>query len=137
MGGAVFILAINMSLAGLLAAAFFLVGLYDRGQSASRWLAAAYLCAVPYYAVEAAIPFFDDATVPVVLGFAVFLLATVLFNAGVARKYAVPCPWRLMAVLFVLSVAAVAAVQELPRQAFLRMMAYQARSPSCRSSPPR
>lgn len=126
MGGAVFILAINMSLAGLLAAAFFLVGLYDRGQSASRWLAAAYLCAVPYYAVEAAIPFFDDATVPVVFGFAVFLLAAVLFNAGVARKYAAPCPWRLMAVLFVVSLAAVAAAQDLPRQAFLRMMAYQA-----------
>lgn len=126
MGGAVFILAINMSVAGLLAAAFFVVGLYDRSHSASRWLASAYLCGVAYYAVEAAIPFFDDATVPVVVGFAVFLLATVLFNAGIARKYGVPCPWRLMAVLFVLSVTAVAAVQELPRQAFPRMMAYQA-----------
>ena len=126
MGSAVFILAINMSVAGLLATAFFLVGLYDRSQSASRWLASAYLCGVAYYAVEAAIPFFDDATIAVVFGFAVFLLATVLFNAGVARKYGVPCPWRLMAVLFVLSVAAVAAVQDLPRHAFPRMMAYQA-----------
>jgi len=126
MGSAFFILAINMSVAGLLATAFFLVGLYDRSQSASRWLASAYLCGVVYYAVEAAIPFFDDATLAVVFGFAVFLFATVLFNAGVARKYGVPCPWRLMAVLFVLSVAAVAAVQDLPRHAFPRMMAYQA-----------
>lgn len=126
MGGAVFILAINMSVAGLLATAFFLVGLYDRSQSSSRWLAFAYLCGVAYYAVEAAIPFFEDARLPVVFGFAVFLLATVLFNAGVARKYGVRCPWRLMAALFFISVAAVAAVQELPRQSFPRMMAYQA-----------
>lgn len=126
MGGAVFILAINMSVAGLLAAAFFVVGLYDRSRSASRWLTFAYLCGVAYYAVEAAIPFFDDATVPVVVGFSVFLLATTLFNVGIARKYGVSCPWRLMTVLFVLSVAAVAAVQELPRQSLPRMMAYQA-----------
>ncbi|HHZ10811.1 MAG TPA: GGDEF domain-containing protein [Rhizobiales bacterium] len=126
MGSAVFILAINMSVASLLATAFFLVGLYDRGQSASRWLAFAYLCGVGYYAVEAAIPFFVDATLPVVFGFALFLGATVLFNVGVSRKYGVSCPWRLMAALFVVSVAGVAAVQELPRHAFPRMMAYQA-----------
>jgi len=126
MGGAVFILAINMSVAGLLATAFFIVGLYGRSESGSRWLAFAYLCGVVYYAVEAAIPFFEDARLPVVFGFAVFLLATVLFNAGVARKYGVRCPWRLMATLFVVSVAAVAVVQELPRQSFPRMMAYQA-----------
>lgn len=126
MGSAVFILAINMSVAGLLATAFFLVGLYDRSQSASRWLAFAYLCGVGYYAVEAAIPFFEDARLPVVFGFAMFLGATVLFNVGVSRKYGVSCPWRLMAVLFVLSVAVVAAVQDLPRHAFPRMMAYQA-----------
>lgn len=126
MGSAVFILAINISVAILLATAFFLVGLYDRGQSASRWLAFAYLCGVGYYAVEAAIPFFVDATLPVVFGFALFLGATVLFNVGVSRKYGVSCPWRLMAALFVVSVAGVAAVQELPRHAFPRMMAYQA-----------
>lgn len=126
MGGAVFILAINMSVAGLLATAFFLVGLYDRSQSAPRWLAAAYLCGVAYYVVELATPFFADATPAVVLGFAMFLGATVLFNAGVARKYDVSCPWRSMAILFVVSVAAVAAVQELPRHALPRMMAYQA-----------
>lgn len=126
MGSAVFILAINMSVAGLLATAFFLVGLYDRNQSASRWLASAYVCGLGYYAVEAAIPFLGDATPAVVFGFAVFLLATVLFNVGIARKYAAHCPWGLMAVLFVVSVAAVAAVQELPRHSFVRMMAYQA-----------
>ena len=126
MGGAVFILAINMSVAGLLAAAFFVVGLYDRVQSASRWLALAYLCGAGYSAVEAVIPFFENATPPVVFGFAVFLGATMLFNAGVSAKYGVRCPWRLMAVLFVISVAAVWAAQDLPRHAFPRMMAYQA-----------
>ena len=86
MGSAVFILAINMSVAGLLATAFFLVGLYDRSQSASRWLASAYLCGVAYYAVEAAIPFFDDATIAVVFGFAVFLLATGGLKCAGARE---------------------------------------------------
>jgi len=124
--GAGFILAINLVVAGLLAAAFLTVAAYDRARIAARWLAFAYLIGVVYFAAEASIPFFDDAKPAVVFAFALFLAATTVFNVGVARRYEVPVPWRLLAGLFVISVVGVALTQEQPRESFLRMMIYQA-----------
>lgn len=126
MGDAVFILVVNMSVGGLLAVAFLLVGLVDRRKTAARWLGAAYLGGVAYFAVEAIIPFVDDAKPLVIFGFAVFLAAAVLFNIGLSRKYEVRCPWGLMIVVFALSVPLVAVTQELPRDSLGRMMSYQA-----------
>ena len=71
-------------------------------------------------------PFVTDARWPVVLAFTLFLAATAAFNVGIARKYEVVFPWLTSAVVFAVSVAAVALVQDLPRHSFVRMMAYQA-----------
>lgn len=126
MSGAGYILAINLTVAGILATAFLMVAVYDRARVSARWLAFGYFLGVAYLAVEAAIPFVSDAHFPVVLAFALFLTATVAFNVGVATKYEVTFPWRLSAAMFVISVVAVAFVQDLPRHSFVRMMAYQA-----------
>jgi diguanylate cyclase (GGDEF)-like protein len=115
-----------MVVAGLLAAAFLTVAVYDRARIAARWLAVAYLLGVAYFAAEASIPFFNDAKPAVVFAFALFLAATAVFNAGAARVYEVAAPWMLVAVLSVASVIAVALVQDLPRHSFTRMMTYQA-----------
>lgn len=126
MGSAGYILAINLIVAGLLAAAFLMIAVYDRARVSARWLALAYFLGVAYLMAEATIPFVADARWPVVLAFALFLAATTAFNVGVARKYDVTFPLRLSAVVFVISVVAVASVQDLPRHSFVRMMAYQA-----------
>lgn len=126
MSGAGYILAINLTVAGILATAFLMVAVYDRARVSARWLAFGYFLGVAYLAVEAAIPFVSDAHFLVVLAFALFLTATVAFNVGVATKYEVTFPWRLTAAMFVISVVAVAFVQDLPRHSFVRMMAYQA-----------
>lgn len=125
MGSADFILIINLFVAGLLAAAFMTIAVYDSGRVSARWLAVSYLLGMAYFAIEFSIPAFADARFPVVAAFAVFLGATIAFNGGLAHKYGVRPPWPPM--LFFLAVASVAVylVQDLPRHSLARMMAYQ------------
>jgi diguanylate cyclase (GGDEF)-like protein len=123
--GAEFILAINLVVAGLLAAAFLMISTYERTRVPGRWLGAAYLLGMAYFLAEASIPFFTDAKLPVVVAFAAFLAATAAFNVGIARKYGIAVPWRLFVGLFVVSLVAVTLVQDLPRHSFTRMMTYQ------------
>lgn len=126
MSGAGFILAINLLVAGLFAASFMMIAVYDVRQRAAPWLALAYATGMVYSIVEFAIPFTTYARPVVVASFASFLAALVLFNAGLARKYDRVVPWRTMVAISLLSVAAVYFVQDLPRHSFVRMMTYQA-----------
>ncbi|KQU92227.1 diguanylate cyclase [Mesorhizobium sp. Root102] len=125
MSGANFILLINLSVAGLLAASFMAVAFHDVGRAPARWLGFGYLLGMAYSAIEFSIPAFTDARLPVVAAFAVFLGATIAFNGGLARKYGVAPPWKPMLLFLVVTTVAVYFVQDLPRQSLVRMMAYQ------------
>ncbi|CCV04441.1 Diguanylate cyclase [Mesorhizobium metallidurans STM 2683] len=125
MGGAGFILAINLFVAGLLAAAFMTITRYDVGRASARWLAFGYLLGMAYYAIEFSIPVLDNARPAVVAAFSVFLGATIAFNGGLAHKYQVAPPWLPMLLFLLAASIAVYAVQNLPRQSLVRMMAYQ------------
>ncbi|AZO40218.1 GGDEF domain-containing protein [Mesorhizobium sp. M7D.F.Ca.US.005.01.1.1] len=125
MSGANFILLINLSVAGLLAASFMAVAFHDVGRAPARWLAFGYLLGMAYSAIEFSIPAFSDARLPVVAAFAVFLCATIAFNGGLARKYGVAPPWKPMLLFLVATTTAVYFVQDLQRQSLVRMMAYQ------------
>jgi diguanylate cyclase (GGDEF)-like protein len=125
MSGANFILLINLSVAGLLAASFMAVAFHDVGRAPARWFAFGYLLGMAYSAIEFSIPAFTDARLPVVTAFAVFLGATIAFNAGLARKYGVAPPWPPMLFFLIAATIAVYFVQDLPRQSLARMMAYQ------------
>ena len=125
MSGAAFILAINMAVAGLLAAAFMTIAVYDVRRVPARWMAIGYLLGMAYFAIEFSIPIFTNAIPVVVVAFAVLLTGTLAFNVAIAHKYSVPPPWRLMAALLIAATAVVFLVQDLPRQSLVRMMAYQ------------
>ncbi|WP_027169067.1 GGDEF domain-containing protein [Mesorhizobium sp. WSM3224] len=125
MGSADFILMINLLVAGLLAAAFMTIAVYDTGRVSARWLAFSYLLGMAYFAIEFSIPAFADARLPVVAAFAVFLGATIAFNGGLAHKYGVRPPWPPMLCFLVVASVAVYLVQDLPRHSLTRMMAYQ------------
>lgn len=125
MSGASFILAINIFVAGLLAAAFMAIAAYDGRRAAARWLATAYLIGMAYYAIEISMPAWHDAIPAVVVAFAILLAATIAFNAGLAAKYEVSTPWLAMLGFLAAATVAVALVQDLPRQSAVRMMAYQ------------
>lgn len=126
MSGAGYILAINLVVAGLLAAAFMTVAVYDRARVAASWLAFAYVIGMAYFAAEASIPLFANAKPVVIIAFSLFLAATAIFNVGVARRYEVAPPWLLLAAVSVVSVVAVTVTQDLPRHSFARMITYQA-----------
>jgi len=126
MSGASFILGINIFVGGLLAAAFLAIAAYDgRRRLAARWMATAYLIGAAYYVVELTIPTLHDAIPAVVAAFAVLLVATAVFNVGLAAKYAVKAPWPPMLLFVAFATLTVALVQDLPRQSLPRIMAYQ------------
>ena len=125
MSGADYILAINIFVAGLLAAAFAMVAAYDKANMAPRWIAASYLLGIAYFGCEALIPVIGDSRFTVPVAFGTFLAAMVAFNVGLARAYRVAAPWRLMGALFVASFVVVYLIQDMPRQSIARMMLYQ------------
>ena len=126
MSGAGFILAINLFVAALLSAAFMMIAVYDRSRAAARWLAFGYAIGMGFFAIEAVIPSLDNARVAVVAAVACLLAGMAAFNAGVARKYGVRIPWRLIGIVFVASLVVDYLIQDLQRQSFMRLMLYQA-----------
>lgn len=125
MSGAGFILAINLFVAGLLAAAFLTIAAYDRRRRSARWLALSYVIGMAYFLLEFAIATLGTSTVLFLGAYSAFLGALAVFNVGIARKYSVPAPWTAMAVIFAASVVTCYFIQDMPRQSFMRMLLYQ------------
>jgi diguanylate cyclase (GGDEF)-like protein len=125
MSGAGFILAINLFVAGLLAAAFLTVAAYDRGRESARWIALAYVIGMSNFLFEFAIATLGTSTVLFLAAYASFLAALFVFNVGVARKYSVPAPLVTMAIVFLVSVATCYFIKDMSRQSFMRMLLYQ------------
>ena len=125
MSGAGFILAINLFVAALLAAAFMTIAVYDPRRVSARWFGFAYVVGMSNFVIEFAIATFGTSVPAVVAAFAAFLAAMVVFNVGIARNYGVRVPWIAMGVVFAVSVATCYLIQDMPRQSFTRMLVYQ------------
>ena len=125
MSGAGFILTINLFVAGLLAAAFLIIAAYDRRRESARWLALGYVIGMTNFLFEFAIATFGTSTALVLAAYASFLAALAVFNIGVARKYSVPVPWTITAVVFVVSIVTCYLIKDMSRQSFMRMLLYQ------------
>jgi diguanylate cyclase (GGDEF)-like protein len=125
MTGAEFILAINLCVAGLLAAAFLTIAAYDRRHKSARWFAFGYIIGMSYFLFEFAIASLGTSMVLVLAAYVAFLAALTALNVGVARKYSVPVPWIVMAIIFAASVITCYFIQAMPRQSFMRMLLYQ------------
>ncbi|MBX3579207.1 MAG: GGDEF domain-containing protein [Rhizobiaceae bacterium] len=126
MSGAGFILAINLAMAGFLAASFLAIAVYDTSRVSARWLAAAYALGMVNFGMEFAIPWLAHPGLAVVLSFGSILGAMALFNVGLASRYHILPPAALMTGLFAVSLVTVWLIQDLPRHAPTRMFAYQA-----------
>ncbi|HEY6632569.1 MAG TPA: GGDEF domain-containing protein [Rhizobiaceae bacterium] len=125
MTGAGFILTINLFVAGLLAAVFLSIAAYDRRQESARWFALAYVIGMTNFLLEFAVATFGPLTVLVLASYVAFLAALSLFNIGIARRYSVPVPRAIIAVVFAISVVTCYLIQDMPRQSFMRMLLYQ------------
>jgi diguanylate cyclase (GGDEF)-like protein len=125
MSGASVILAINLFVAGLLAAAFLTVAAFDRQRVAARWFGAAYLTGMSNTLIEFGIATIGTSLAAVLAAFASILAAMLLINVGVARNYGVRVPWLAMGTVFFVSVAACWFIQDMPRDSFTRQFIYQ------------
>lgn len=125
MAGAGFILAINISVAGLFATAFLLIALYDKSYVAARWLALAYALGMINVATEFVVPVLPDVRLVRFIAYAAFLAALVAVAAGIAHRYRVPVPWKLIGSAFVLSLILNQSIQDMARDSILRMLLYQ------------
>lgn len=125
MTGAGFILAINLFVAGLLAASFAAISAYDPRRKAARWLALSYTVGMSNFLLEFAVARLGASTPLVLAAYGSLLAAFAIFNAGIAREYSVRTPWVTMAIVFGASMVACYAIQDMPRQSFTRMLLYQ------------
>ena len=127
MSGAGFILAINLFVAGLLAAAFMTIAAYDRRRESARWLALGYVdrhVELPDRVRHRHVRNVDVALVRrrlrIVSGG-----AWPCSTSASPANMRVPVPWMTMAVVFVVSVVTCYLIQDMPRQSFMRMLLYQ------------
>jgi len=125
MSGAAFILAINISVAWLLAASFAAIAIYERSYVSARWFTAAYLAGFLYMGVELSLPLLNNSQLALTLAFSLFLAATALLNMGLARLYGQPMPWQFLLGLCILAIILQIATSGLERNSVLRLYAYQ------------
>jgi diguanylate cyclase (GGDEF)-like protein len=126
MGGASYILAINLFIAALFALAFVMVALTNRSDRVSCWFALAYLFGIVYVLTEFLIPLKGDPALVYALNFGAFLGATAAITVGVARRYHLDVPWVLLGGLIAVSLVGNWYGYWLDRDSLTRMMLYQA-----------
>lgn len=124
MFGVEFIIAINIIVSGLLAAAFGAVYLYDPRQTAARWMTGAYVLGGLYSVVEFMLPMFGTIFF-VLLDFTIILAALAVFNGGLTAKYGGRSLILPMAAIIAAAVVGVYLVQDYSESAFTRMIVYQ------------
>lgn len=125
MSGAGFILAINIAVAGLLATVFMMIAL-DRTHASARWIALGYVFGMSNAAFELLIADVPGSRFLMTLTYASFLAALIAFDIGLARKYAVKPPWRLLGLGFAVALALNLSIQDMVRESMLRLVLYQA-----------
>jgi len=124
MSAAAFVLAINLSVAGLFVAAFVVTAAYARS-AAARWFAAAYGIGMVDAGLEFVLPYQADPR-PVGFGiFAAFLFALNFCVIGLSRHYRLPLPRRVLGAITLISLIVGSFIIGLPRESFLRAMLYQ------------
>ena len=126
MTSAAFILMINLSVSALLAIAFLAIANYDRSLASARWISAAYAFGIAYSGFELLISYWPTSTIVATTAYSTLLLALASYSVGIARKYQVPPPWRLLGILLVASVLLNLYTQTLPRDLISRNVLWQA-----------
>ncbi|MBX3583953.1 MAG: GGDEF domain-containing protein [Rhizobiaceae bacterium] len=125
MTGAGFILAINLFMAGLFAAAFMTIAIYDPRRESARWFALGYAVGMSNFLFEFAIASFGVSAILALAAFGSFLTALAIFNVGVAQKYSIPVPWLTMSMIILAALVACYFTLHMSRESFVRMLIYQ------------
>ena len=125
MGGASYILAINLFIAALFALAFLLTAVNNRSDRVAGWFALAYVFGIIYVLSEFMIPLKGDPALVYALNFGAFLGATVAVTIGVARRYRQDVPWLVLGGVVAISLVGNWYGYWLERDSLARMLIYQ------------
>lgn len=126
MGGASYILAINLFIAALFALAFLLTAVNNRSDRVAGWFSLAYVFGIVYVLSEFLIPLKGDPALVYALNFGAFLGATTAVTIGVARRYRQDVPWMLLGGMVAVSLVGNWYGYWLERDSLARMTIYQA-----------
>ncbi|WP_196260245.1 GGDEF domain-containing protein [Pelagibacterium limicola] len=125
MAGAVFVLALNISIASTMAIAFFAVGHFDTLNRAANWFGVAFLLAGVSFSAEYVLHVgFADAPARLVIALAM-LGCFLAIGHGLARRYEASVPVGVVLALFAASATLHVLILDLPRGSFLRLALYQ------------
>lgn len=125
MSGAIFVLAINVSIAAIMAAAFFGLGRFDPRNRTARWFALAFALSTlssigeMMLAAGIAVSFTRMLIAMSMLG--TFLLV----GRGLALRYRIDLPWSGLAAILVASLVLYLLILEQPREDLTRQVLYQ------------
>jgi len=125
MSGASVILFVNLMVGGLLAAFFLVLALYDRRLVSARWFAGAYAFGVAYVVGEFIIPVVEFADLVSILSSTSLIMAMVLLNIGLAKRYKIRPPIVLLGFALLSSIAIFIVTASMPRESMARNFLYQ------------
>jgi diguanylate cyclase (GGDEF)-like protein len=123
--GAVFIVAINLAVAGLIALGFLFIASHEKGREAGRWLAAAYFTGIVYSLVEIWIRATDGGPVLVALSTGSLLTSMAFIAIGLARHYRLQPPVFFATFVIVAGALLAFPADLLPRFSLERMSLFQ------------
>ncbi len=125
MGGADFILLINMTVSGLFALTFLGIAIYVPHNRAAPIFSCGFLFAALYFLSELAMPTIPDQRIGYILGYAAYLMTLACLVSGLSRMYARPTPRPLLAVLVPVSLCLAWAVYDSARVTLIGGLLYQ------------
>lgn len=125
MSGAVFILAINLSVAGLFAAAFLAVAVYDRARIAARWFAASFAFGMLNFLLEFAVASYGPSFILPVAAYMAFVGALAGFTRAIAHLHGRRPPWRTIATIVFSALLLRIAIDGMARDSAVRLVLYQ------------
>lgn len=125
MSGAGFILAINLSVAGLFAAAFLAVAVYDRARVSARWFAVSFAFGMLNFVLEFAVAAYGPSFILPVAAYMAFIGALAGFTRAIAHLHRCRPPWRTIATIVFSALLVRLAIDGMPRDSLVRLALYQ------------
>ena len=125
MSSAGFILAINLSVAGLFAAAFLAVAVYDRARISARWFATGFGFGMLNFLLEFVVAAAGPSFLLPVAAYMAFAAALAAFTVGLAHLHDRHPPWTVIAALFLAALIVRIGIDGMARESLVRLVLYQ------------
>ncbi|WP_127524278.1 GGDEF domain-containing protein [Mesorhizobium sp. Z1-4] len=125
MSGAGFILAINLSVAGLFAAAFLVVAVYDLARVSARWFAASFAFGMLNFLLEFVVAAAAPSILLRVAAYMAFIAALAAFTRGIAHLHNRRPPWKAVLAIAFGALLLRLAIDDMARESFTRLLLFQ------------